>query len=81
MKIKSPWTLLKVLVTSAVTLPCLIISLGGRITCSPTIRHGEVIANKNFSTKTRLCNTFKTTNSKMLIKGISGSLYMLLKTP
>ena len=39
------------------------------------------VMHTGFCTKTRLCNIFKTTNTKTLIKAISESPYMLLQKP
>ena len=40
--------------------------------------HQQLFANKDFCTKMRLCNIFKTTNTKKLIKAILESLYKVL---
>ena len=41
----------------------------------------HLFANIGFCTKTRLCNIFKTTNTKTLIKAILESFYTILQTP
>ena len=41
----------------------------------------QLLANRDFCTKTRLFNIFKTTKTKTLIKAILESLYKFLKIP